>query len=243
MPSAARKGDIGAAHGCFPSSPAIEGSGDVFINGKPAVRVGDAYAAHGCGKCAPHGRNAAQGSATVNINGRPAVRIGDSIHCGGNAQTGSPNVFIGDETWTGLPFDPPQPVLRLFLTQTPGNQNHPYTFEPYKLYKDGGMVQQGWTDEKGLIEYAYDPPWTYVLKVETEVGTFTFQPTPMHPVDTETGMQQRLDMLGFYPQPKHGNATNPGGKLHYEQAQTVLDGNVSGKLDAFFIQIMKPVMP
>ena len=103
MPSAARKGDIGAAHGCFPSSPAIEGSGDVFINGKPAVRVGDAYAAHGCGKCAPHGRNAAQGSATVNINGKPAVRIGDSIHCGGNAQTGSPNVFIGDETWTGMP--------------------------------------------------------------------------------------------------------------------------------------------
>ena len=37
MPSAARKGDIGSAHGCFPSSPAIEGSGGVFINGKPAM--------------------------------------------------------------------------------------------------------------------------------------------------------------------------------------------------------------
>ena len=47
MPKATRKGDIGSSHGCFPPSPAIEGSGDVFINGKPAVRVGDAYAAHG----------------------------------------------------------------------------------------------------------------------------------------------------------------------------------------------------
>ena len=153
MPNAARKGDIGSAHGCFPPSPAIEGSDDVIINNKPAVRLDDAYAAHGCGKCPPHGRKASQGSATVNINGKPAVRIGDSINCGGTAQTGSPNVLIGDETWTGLPFEPVKPKLELFVTLTPGSNHHPYTNEPYKLYKDGGLVQEGFTNDNGLIEY------------------------------------------------------------------------------------------
>ncbi|EGU31332.1 PAAR domain-containing protein [Vibrio scophthalmi] len=46
MPKAARIGDIASAHGCFPSTPIIAGSGDVFINGIPAARVSDAI---GCG--------------------------------------------------------------------------------------------------------------------------------------------------------------------------------------------------
>ncbi|EGU37715.1 PAAR domain-containing protein [Vibrio scophthalmi] len=46
MPKAARIGDIASAHGCFPLTPIIAGSGDVFINGIPAARLGDAI---GCG--------------------------------------------------------------------------------------------------------------------------------------------------------------------------------------------------
>ena len=42
MPKAARIGDIASAHGCFPPTPIIAGSGDVFISGIPAVRLGDA---------------------------------------------------------------------------------------------------------------------------------------------------------------------------------------------------------
>ncbi|GIC14464.1 putative PAAR repeat-containing protein [Vibrio cholerae] len=42
MPGAARLGDIGSEHDCFPPTPIIAGSGDVFIDGKPAVRQGDA---------------------------------------------------------------------------------------------------------------------------------------------------------------------------------------------------------
>lgn len=96
MPKAARLGDVGSGHGCFPPSNAVAGSPDVSINGQPAVRSTDDYAAHGCGVCSPHGRKLAKGSSTVSVNGLDAGRIGDPIDCGGAAATGSPNVFIGD---------------------------------------------------------------------------------------------------------------------------------------------------
>ncbi len=173
MLESARKGDIGSDHEkCFPSSPAIEGSGDVFINGLPAVRQGDAYAAHGCVVCASHERYAAQGSASVNINGRPAVRVGDAIDCGGAALTGSPNVFIGDESWTGLPLEPGRPKMQLYVAQTPGSNHHPYVNEPYKLYADGALVAAGYTDDNGVIEFEFAPPWKRQLKVKTDIGDF-----------------------------------------------------------------------
>ena len=198
MPKATRKGDIGSSHGCFPPSPAIEGSGDVFINGKPAVRVGDAYAAHGCGVCAPHGRNASQGSATVNINGKPSVRVDDAINCGGSAATGSGNVFIGDLSWGGQASLPVKPKLRLQLSMIPGQPGRPYVNEPYELYVDGALMQIGETDEEGFIEYSYDPPWNKTLKITTRFGDYDFHPDAMSPVETEAGQQQRLDALGYY---------------------------------------------
>lgn len=100
MPEAHRKGDIGSAHAChFPPSPATGGSPNVYVNDRPLMRVGDAYTPHACvaGHAGPHGRALAAGSATVFINGKPAGRIGDAIDCGGSAQTGSGDVFIGDE--------------------------------------------------------------------------------------------------------------------------------------------------
>lgn len=42
------QGDESAGHGCFPPSPAIEGSPNVFVNGIPVVRAGDRYAPHTC---------------------------------------------------------------------------------------------------------------------------------------------------------------------------------------------------
>ncbi|MBQ0756425.1 MAG: type VI secretion system PAAR protein [Amphritea sp.] len=95
MPKAARLGDIGSGHGCFPPSPIVVGSGDVLIDGIPAVRVGDALAPHGCSKCPPHGRAIAAGSSSVMINGRPAARVGDSISCGGSVAAGSGTISIG----------------------------------------------------------------------------------------------------------------------------------------------------
>jgi len=95
MPSAARLGDIGSGHGCFPPTPITAGSGNVIINGKPAARQGDPLAAHGCGKCPPHGRAISGGSSSVFINGRPAARVGDAVGCGGSIATGSGDVNIG----------------------------------------------------------------------------------------------------------------------------------------------------
>jgi len=99
MPPAHRKGDIGSGHSChFPPSIAKSGSPNVFVNGRPLMRVGDSYTPHGCGTCGepPHERKVVVGSSSVFVNGRPAARVGDAIDCGGNAQTGSPNVNIGD---------------------------------------------------------------------------------------------------------------------------------------------------
>ncbi len=100
MPKAHRRADIGSAHSChFPPTPATGGSPDVYVNNRPLMRVGDSYAAHACvaGHAGPHGRALAAGSATVFMNGKPAGRIGDAIDCGGQAQTGSSNVLIGDK--------------------------------------------------------------------------------------------------------------------------------------------------
>lgn len=98
MPAATRLGDIGSGHGChFPPTPAIGASTDVFVNSVGAVRKGDAYAPHACPTCpAPvHPRSLAVGSASVFINGKPAGRKKDAIDCGGAADEGSGDVFIG----------------------------------------------------------------------------------------------------------------------------------------------------
>lgn len=100
MPQAHRRADIGSAHSChFPPTLATGGSPDVYVNERPLMRVGDAYVPHGCPACPKpsHQRKLAVGSGSVFVNGRPAGRIGDAIDCGGQAQTGSNNVFIGDK--------------------------------------------------------------------------------------------------------------------------------------------------
>lgn len=96
MPAATRKGDIGSGHDACPPTPAITGSPDVYVDGKPVVRVGDAYKPHKCKKHAKHPRAQASGSGTVFVNGKPVARIGDGINCGGAAAAGSPTVFVDD---------------------------------------------------------------------------------------------------------------------------------------------------
>lgn len=96
MPKAARLGDIGAGHACFPPTPIISGSGDVSINGRSAARKGDPLLLHGCGNCPPHPRSISAGSGTVSINGKPAARASDGIGCGGSVSAGSGDVLIGD---------------------------------------------------------------------------------------------------------------------------------------------------
>jgi uncharacterized Zn-binding protein involved in type VI secretion len=95
------------SHGCLACShpvrgPAVQGSFNVFVNSRPALRSGDAGIHAAC--CGPNTWKASGGSATVFINGMPAHRMGDeTVHCGGsgNLIEGSGNVFIGDGTGAG----------------------------------------------------------------------------------------------------------------------------------------------
>lgn len=72
----------------------IQGSGNVFINSKPAVRKGDLVEAHGK---PPHagGVKMIQGSGSVYVNGKNICRIGDKASCGHAVTQGSGNVFAG----------------------------------------------------------------------------------------------------------------------------------------------------
>ena len=95
MPAAGRQGDTGSDHDGFPPTPATSGSGDVYINGQPALRQGDSFAPHSKPKHPPHGRSLSGGSGIVFINGKPAGRVGDAIDCGGSVSSGSRDVSIG----------------------------------------------------------------------------------------------------------------------------------------------------
>ena len=121
----ARLGDTGSAHGCFPPTPIISGSPDVFVNHRPVARVGDPLIPHGCGNCPPHPRSISAGSSTVEVNGKKVARVGDAIGCGGSVSSGSGDVLIGDTgvkgpdhdclkaaKASGAPFVQPSPALQ-----------------------------------------------------------------------------------------------------------------------------------
>ena len=95
-------GDLGTDHEGFPPTPIINGSPDVFIDGKPVARVGDQLAPHSKPKHSPHPRTIASGSSTVFINGLPVATTGGAISCGG-VTIGSSSVVVGD-THAPLPF-------------------------------------------------------------------------------------------------------------------------------------------
>ncbi|MBC7976711.1 MAG: hypothetical protein H7138_17190 [Myxococcales bacterium] len=108
VPGQGRLGDKASvgldAHGCpfcphHAIGPAIQGSPDVHVNLRPALRVGDPGIHAAC--CGKNIWTASTGSLTVIINGRGAHRIGDETrHCGGIGALveGSPNVIVGEAT-------------------------------------------------------------------------------------------------------------------------------------------------
>ena len=112
MPGQGRLGDKANVpldtHGCpacpHPAAigPAIQGSPDVNVNRRPALRVDDPGVHAAC--CGTNTWTATQGSMTVFINGKGAHRIGDqNRHCGGIGQLveGSPNVIVGESNGGG----------------------------------------------------------------------------------------------------------------------------------------------
>jgi uncharacterized Zn-binding protein involved in type VI secretion len=96
MSFASRRGDLCTGHDACSGRPASQGSVDVQLNDRPALREDDALVPHEGGAHARHAGKVKQGSSTVTINDRPAARVGDPVDCGGNLKTGSPDVLIGD---------------------------------------------------------------------------------------------------------------------------------------------------
>lgn len=97
MPASAILGtSISTGHGCFPPKPVIQGSPNVYAEGKQVVRVSDAWAVHCCTSypypC--HASVSSQGSPNVFANGLSKARIGDAISCGDFVQTGASTVYI-----------------------------------------------------------------------------------------------------------------------------------------------------
>lgn len=91
--AAVRQGDLCSGHDDYPPRPAVGGSPNVFINGRPAIRVGDKWAVH-CGHKDCHESVQATGSPKVFANGIALARIGDAVACGSVAAEGSPDVFL-----------------------------------------------------------------------------------------------------------------------------------------------------
>jgi uncharacterized Zn-binding protein involved in type VI secretion len=87
MPPAIRK-TLDSAGGIL-----LEGSPNVFVNGRALARIGDAVQGHAPGEHASPVM--AQGSATVRVNGIPPCRRGDLATCGHPAEPGSPDTNIG----------------------------------------------------------------------------------------------------------------------------------------------------
>ncbi len=96
MPFASRRGDLCTGHDDCSARPASEGSVDVQLNDRPALRADDALVPHSGGAHGRHASRVKQGSSSVTINDQPAARVGDPVDCGGTLQTGSPDVLIGD---------------------------------------------------------------------------------------------------------------------------------------------------
>jgi len=105
VPPSMRLGDMAMipadAHGCpacpHPAvGPAVQGSTNVNINSRPAIRLQDIGIHAVC--CGMNMWTATAGSGTVNINSKAAIRLGDSTtHCGGSGQViqGSADVITG----------------------------------------------------------------------------------------------------------------------------------------------------
>lgn len=85
----------------------IEGSPDVFFEGRPVARVTDKVL---CSKHSPP-TQIAEGSETIFINGLPLARIGHKTTCGATVQEGCATIFADTTTAQYGPIDSQMSVL------------------------------------------------------------------------------------------------------------------------------------
>lgn len=171
MSGAGRKGDVSRcsadAHGgsCCPHAvmgPATEGSGDVLVNGRGAIRVGDRGTHSGC--CGPNTWKAIQGAGTVLVNGKPLTRGGDGTeHCGGRGSliAGSGDVIVGehaDAGQTGLGRN----RLRVGLVDARGR------WIPGIAFEVRGPTTRSGVTEEGPVVFRDLPPGHYEIHYDLD---------------------------------------------------------------------------
>ena len=148
------------AHGCPACphpvvGPVIEGSPDVKVNKRPAVRCDDKGIHAAC--CGTNTWKTFYGSDTVFINGRRAIRKDDiTRHCGGMGKMveGSPNVFFGGAKTpcSSQPPPPPRPDDQhwVYVTIT-SKDGLPVPNLRWQLTLPDGSTQRGVTDRTGAV--------------------------------------------------------------------------------------------
>lgn len=151
-------------HGCpgcphVVIGPAIGGSPDVSVEGRPVLRMGDPGIHAAC--CALNIWKAVDGSSGVFVNGKPVVRVQDRTrHCAssvGEMLTGSPTVSVGGGNYAdACPAGPvldwtPDTVLVLddqgnvigFVSPLPGAVGY-YDINGNRIaYKEQGIEEVG----------------------------------------------------------------------------------------------------
>lgn len=88
-------GSMSTGHSGFPARNTVQGSQNVFAEGKGIHRVGDNWVTHCNAQGVCHDGSTVSGSTTVFCNGKQVARIGDSISCGDAIATGKATVNVG----------------------------------------------------------------------------------------------------------------------------------------------------
>ena len=91
MPAVARLADFCLGH-CYEPRANVQGSENVFVNGRPVHLLSHYWPTHTCGQSS-HDSITVQGSENIFVNGLPLARIGDALSCGDMIAEGSENVF------------------------------------------------------------------------------------------------------------------------------------------------------
>ena len=134
-------------------------------------------------------------------SGGAYIRIGNGnilIHAPGKVEhKAAAHPFMGP-TSLDVQYDLPKGDLKnkgiFILSSHPQGKGVLYTDEPYKLYKNGTLLQEGLTDEKACIVYECEQGANY--KVEL-VNGHTFDITPKAVEGKENTILQASGMWGF----------------------------------------------
>lgn len=212
MPPQGRLGDIsvvpkdahncpGCPHACV--GPAVMGSPDVMVNGRPALRVGDMGIHAAC--CSSNTWTAKQGSTTVAINGKPAHRLSDmDDHCGGTGMLvmGSPDVIVGGGKTFAIPMEIIQLAMKAVSSALSSAKADPSKTNPTTGNAGGPTTDPGRVSSaKGVCTVKPD---TMVKPVDAPMtSNYGMR---VHPVTGATKMHQGVDFGAAGGTPIHAAA-------------------------------------